>query len=54
MCGKNIKIIGFKKGISPINTFNKRKQIYVEHKFTIKNNTLFDIYEFKRGFIEEV
>ena len=52
---KNIKIIGFKIGSSPSNSFNKIKQIYDEYKSTIKvEGQLFDIYDFKRGSTEEV
>ena len=52
---KNIKIIGFKIGSSPSNSFDKIKQIYDEHKSTIKDNgLLFNIYDFKRGSTEEV
>ena len=52
---KNIKIIGFKIGSSPSNSFKKIKQIYDDHKSTIKGEgQLFDIYDFKRGSTEEV
>ena len=51
---KNIKIIGFKIGSSPENSFKKIKQIYDDYNLTSKNNGLFDIYDFKRGSTEEV
>ena len=55
MCWKKIKIIGFKIGSSPSNSFNKIKQIYDMHKSKVKDDgQLFEIYNFKRGSTEEV
>ena len=52
---KNIKIIGFQIGSSPVKSFKKLKQIYDEYKSTVKDNgQLCEIYEFKRGSTEEV
>ena len=53
---KNIKIIGFKIGNSPSNSFNQIKKIYDLHKSSSKAEgvLLFDIYDFKRGSAEEV
>ena len=55
MLKKNIKIIGFKIGSSPSNSFNKIKKIYDNNKSLVKNEgLLFDIYDFKRGSTAEV
>ena len=52
---KKIKIIGFKIGSSPSNSFNKIKQIYDIYKSKVKDDgQLFEIYNFKRGSTEEV
>ena len=55
MCGKNIKIIGFKIGSSASQSFNKITEIYNLYKNeTGKKNQLIEIYDFKRGSSSEI